>query len=119
MDTLCQIPDANIQQLDRCQVAVTNTSVATSLLTFIGILTFHIVQSVWKWRVPCFPCFKNSPVPSTVQLQVGQDTDRVRPYPQYCAPTFTVIELSQLRESLLMHALEVTSHVCIFFACCI
>ena len=82
------------------QVAVTNTSVGISFFTFIGILVFHIVQSVSKWRIPCFRCFKKFPVPSTVQLQVGQDTESDH-IPQYCAPTFTVVELSQLRESLL------------------
>ena len=82
------------------QVAVTNTSVGISLFIFIGILVFHIVQSFRKWRIPCFRCFKNSPVPSAVQLQVGQNTESDH-IPQNCAPTFTVVELSQLRESLL------------------
>ena len=81
------------------QVAVTNTSVAI-FFTFIAILIFHIVQSIWKWRISCFRCFKNPPVSSTVQLQVGQDAESEH-IPQYCAPTFTVVELSQLRESLL------------------
>ena len=82
------------------QVAVTNTSVGIAFFTFIGILTFHIVQSIRKWRIPCFRRFKKFPVPSAVQLQVDQDTESDH-NPQNCAPTFTVIELSQLRESLL------------------
>ena len=82
------------------QVAVTNTSVGIAFFTFIGILTFHILQSIRKWRIPCFRCFKKSPVPSAVQLQVEQDTE-LDHILQNCAPTFTVIKLFQLRESLL------------------